>query len=100
LSGAMTKARRNRGRLESVWNDLTSLFRLIAAWVTGQYREIPWRSIVLAIAAVAYFVDPLDMLPDILPFFGFFDDAAVIGFVLGSIQEDIAKFRAWEGRQG
>ncbi len=31
--------------------------RLIRAWVGGQYRNIGWKSIVLAIAAVIYFAN-------------------------------------------
>jgi uncharacterized membrane protein YkvA (DUF1232 family) len=35
----------------------------------------------LIIGALIYFIDPFDLVPDVIPFVGFLDDMAVIGFV-------------------
>ena len=96
LSRAMSKAHKNKGHLKDLWEDLMSLLVLIRSWVNGEYREIPWKSIVLAIAAVIYFVNPFDLIPDFLPFIGYADDATVIGFVIASLRKDIQQFRAWK----
>ena len=50
----------------------------------------------LSIAAILYFVNPLDVIPDLLPAFGFLDDAGVLAFVLQSIRKDIDRFLDWE----
>lgn len=100
MSRAMRKARNNQGHLKNLWDDLMSLLHLIRAWVGGEYRDIPWKSIVLAIAAVIYFVNPFDIIPDFLPFIGYGDDATVIGFVIASLREDIQRFRAWSDSSG
>jgi uncharacterized membrane protein YkvA (DUF1232 family) len=96
LDDAERKAERNRDRLEKILDGLQSLFRLIGAWLRGRYRIVPWRTIVLSIAAVIYFVNPLDVVPDFLPIFGFLDDAGVLAFVLQSVRKDIDRFLEWE----
>ncbi len=96
LTEALSKADKNKGPLKKVWDDLATLFRLIHAWVTGKYRDVPWQTIVSAIAAVLYFINPFDVIPDFLPVIGYIDDTAIIGFVIASISSDIARFRDWE----
>src|SRR5262245_13985610 len=86
LEDAKRKAERNRDRLGEMLDSLQSLFRLISAWTRGRYTVVPWRTIVLSIAALVYFVNPLDLIPDFLPMFGFLDDAGVLAFVLHSVR--------------
>ena len=95
---AVKKAKRyekNRGPLADVWGYLTALFRLLKAYISGDYRDIAWGSIVLVIVAIIYFLSPIDLIPDILPG-GFIDDAAVIAFVIAQIKADLDNFLAWE----
>ena len=66
------------------------------AYVSEDYREIPWTSIVLVIVAIIYFVSPIDLIPDIIPIAGYIDDAAVIAFVVAQIKADLDNFLAWE----
>ncbi|MFQ5596682.1 MAG: YkvA family protein [Nitrospiria bacterium] len=100
LIEAVQKADREKSFLGKIWDDLQALFRLVRAWHKGEYTEVPMKTIMLAISAVVYFVNPFDLVPDFLPGVGFIDDAAVIGFVLRSIKEDIDRFLAWEGTRG
>ncbi len=44
---------------------------------------------VTLLAALAYFVMPVDALPDILPILGFTDDAAVIAVAIASVRGSI-----------
>lgn len=96
LANAVFKAGKNKRSLKSIWNDLTTLFRLIRAWSSGKYKSIPWQTIVFAIAAVIYFVNPFDVVPDLFPFIGYVDDTTVVGFVMASIANELAKFHEWE----
>ena len=93
---ALAKARKNKGALAKVWDDLSSLIRLLKAWAGGRYRNLPWRSVSLSIAALLYFVSPLDAVPDFLPVLGLLDDAFIITWVMRTIQKDLERFRAWE----
>ena len=49
----------------------------------------------LVIAAIIYFVSPIDLIPDMLPG-GFIDDAMVIGFIIAQIKSDLDNFLTWE----
>ncbi len=70
--------------------------RMILAYVKGEYKEIPWRSVVLMIGALLYFLMPLDMIPDFIPATGFVDDVTVILLVFKAISDDINAFRRFE----
>jgi len=96
---ATRKAQARKGRLAQVWDSLTACFRLLRAYARGQYRETPWASLLSIIAAVVYFVMPLDLIPDFLLGFGLIDDAALIGLILGSVKGDIERFLEWEHEQ-
>ena len=96
LGEAMRKAEKQEGRLQSFWAELQTLFRLMQAWVRGAYREIPWKTVVLILAALLYFVNPMDMIPDAILGIGYLDDATVIAWVIRSLKRDIDRFVEWE----
>lgn len=73
-----------------------ALFRLIKAYATGTYREIPWNSLVMIIASVIYFVMPIDLIPDFIPALGLLDDAALLAWTIKTFSEDIDAFLEWE----
>jgi len=96
---ATGKLGKHRGRLDQLRADLPLLLRLARAWARKEYRTIPWRSIVSVVAALLYFVSPVDLIPDLIPFFGFIDDAAAVAYVLKSLKTDLEMFREWEGME-
>ena len=83
-------------RLKKTWGNLLALCRLIGAWSRGEYKKLPWKSLILALAAIIYFLNPIDISPDMIPGIGFVDDAAMIALVLNSIQGDLRRFLEWE----
>ena len=95
LSKATRKAKR-KGPIGQSWQYLTALIRMIQAYIRGEYTEIPWESIVLSIAAIIYFVSPIDFIPDFIPLSGYLDDAAIIAFIVKSIKTDLDNFLQWE----
>lgn len=96
LRSAERKAYRERSRIGEMWEKLQALLRLVTAWVQGRYRVVPWRTLILAIAGILYFLDPLDLFPDPIPFLGYLDDAGVLALVVKAIQKDIDRFLTWE----
>ena len=86
----------NSTDIESIIDNSSSLLRLIRAYASKNYREIPTKSILAAVAAITYFVNPYDMIPDSIPGVGHIDDEAVINFTLNLIHEDLEKFQKWE----
>ncbi len=83
----------------SFLENLSTLRRMLRAYKQGEYREVPWRSVILVVASLLYFVSPLDFIPDLLPILGLADDIALILWVSNSIKSDIEKFRKWESQQ-
>lgn len=79
-----------------VMDKIRLFVRMILAYVKGDYKEIPWKSFVLIIGALLYFMMPLDMIPDFIPATGFVDDIAVILLVFKAISDDIDAFRRFE----
>ena len=55
---------------------------LLTAYYCAFDRATPGHVRFALIAALAYFISPLDMLPDLLPLLGLTDDAAVLAGVV------------------
>lgn len=98
LDKAEAKAKNYYHKISSFKEDLFALFRLLRYWQKGIYTNVPWRTIIMSIAGILYFLNPFDLIMDLTPIVGFLDDATVIGFVMASIKKDIDKFREWEGK--
>lgn len=100
LFRAGAKAERQKdGPMARLWQDLRTLLRMLKAYAKGDYRVIPWKSLLLITASVVYFVMPLDTIADFTPLFGFVDDAALLAWTLVRVREDIDRFLAWEAEQ-
>lgn len=63
----------------------------------GAYRDIPWGSIALAAAALAYVISPLDLIPDFLIPLGWTDDLVVLALVWRSVKADLRAYCTWKG---
>lgn len=61
----------------------------LAAWYATQDPETPFRAKALLLGALAYFVMPVDAIPDVFTVVGFSDDAAVIAAVLATLGSHI-----------
>ncbi len=73
--GFWRKARRFAARLPFAED-------LVAAYYCAFDRDTPMQVKAALIGALAYFVLPLDVMPDVMPMLGFADDAAVLATAL------------------
>lgn len=80
-------------------SNIQTLSRMIRAYAKGEYRVIPWTTLVKIVAALVYFVSPLDFIPDLLPILGFSDDIAIVVWVISSCTVEIKHFQEWEASQ-
>jgi uncharacterized membrane protein YkvA (DUF1232 family) len=62
---------------------------LLAAYFCAFDRETPRHVHVALVGALAYFVLPFDFVPDMLPLFGFADDAAVLATAVKLVADHI-----------
>lgn len=96
---AAEKARGVRGPLARVWDDLQAVVRLVRAWGQRKYRGVGAGTLVLLLAALMYFVSPIDAIVDAIPLLGLIDDAAVLAWVFGQVRAELDAFRTWEARR-
>jgi uncharacterized membrane protein YkvA (DUF1232 family) len=82
--------------LREMWQSFLSLLRLLRAYGSGQYRNVPAKSLILIVAGVLYFVMPVDVIPDFVIGIGFLDDAAVLAWVVSSVRTVVTDFEKWE----
>jgi len=52
---------------------------VLTAYYCAFDRSTPTYVRIALLAALAYFIDPFDLIPDVLPIIGLTDDAAVLG---------------------
>ena len=96
INEAESKANRNIGRLLELRDSIRTMIAMIQAWYRREYKSMPKRTIVSILAALIYFINPFDAIPDFLAGVGLLDDAAILGFVINSLRNDIEQFRAWQ----
>lgn len=70
--------------------------RLLKASVYGHYKALPWKSIVSIAASLIYFLNPADIIPDIIPFSGFLDDFTILVWTYNSLFIELEAFKKWE----
>lgn len=99
IDRASLKATGKKGRLKDVWVSLLSFFRLLRAYANGSYRHISAQSLLMIVAAVVYFVSPIDLIPDFILGLGLIDDATVLAWTIRACAADLASFMAWESTQ-
>ena len=78
--------------------DRARLLRMILKdWRDGSYRKFSWVAIAALVAAVAYLVSPLDLIPDFLVPVGFTDDLLVMALAWGLLKRELREYCAWKG---
>ena len=95
---AKDKAGGRKGLFDEVRTSLLTFARLIKAYADGSYRQVPWKSLLMIVASVIYFVMPFDLMPDFIITFGLLDDAALLTWTAKAFKKEIDDFVAWENR--
>ncbi|WP_439556635.1 YkvA family protein [Dyadobacter sp.] len=75
------------------------LIRMVRAYASGEYKSLPWKSLLSIVAVLIYFVSPIDLIPDFLPFVGITDDVALVVWLVKTLGDDVKKFSEWEKRR-
>jgi uncharacterized membrane protein YkvA (DUF1232 family) len=86
------------GPMAQVWEDLQLLFSLLKDWLSKEYQEIPLGSVILILGALIYLVNPIDLIPDLIPVLGHIDDVFIIGLVLSQVHADLQAYKEWKDK--
>ena len=96
LGRKLTKVNWNEVSVAKAKEKFLIFSRLSNAYATGKYRNIPWKPVMVMLAAIIYFLNPIDLIPDFIPGLGLTDDFSVLVWVYNSVSSEIDKFLAWE----
>lgn len=72
------------------------IIRMIKSYRKGVYRDLEWQTLVLLVAALVYFITPIDLIPDFIPITGYIDDITVVVWIYNKLKTEIDKYIAWE----
>ena len=90
---------KNDRGLERYTKDLLLLMSLVKDYYKGNYRAVPYKSISAGVVGLLYVLNPIDIIPDFIPFIGHIDDALVLSFCLKLMKKDLAKYKHWKEKQ-
>ena len=84
-----------KGALRKHFEDIKTMAALVKDYASGEYREIPWKTMAMITAALIYVLNPLDLIPDFIPVLGQVDDALVVAACLMAAKSDVRTYREW-----
>jgi uncharacterized membrane protein YkvA (DUF1232 family) len=96
LKEATKKTKSEQGRIESFKNQLLLLIDVFQDWISGDYRQIPYKTITMVVIGILYFVVPTDLIPDFFLGAGLLDDATMLAFIFRQIGNDLEHYKEWK----
>ncbi len=78
------------------FKDISLICSMLNDYICKRYTKVPMATVITLLAAVLYFVSPIDIIPDFLPLIGHLDDMIVFGFVTDAAKVDLKKYEKWK----
>ena len=97
LSKADNKIKKEK--IKGAFTSLPKMLDMVKSYIKGEYKELPVGTVVAVVAALLYWVSPIDVIPDFIPFVGYIDDGAVILFCAQGVQYDLNTYIEWAKTQ-
>ena len=88
-----------KGNMAEFQSSVQLLIRMVKAYASGEYKGLPWKSLVSIVAVLIYFISPIDIIPDFLPLIGITDDIALVIWLIKTLGSDVNKFSEWEKQE-
>ena len=77
-----------------------SMASMVKSYVRKEYTEVPMGTIIAAISALVYVVNPVDIIPDSIPVVGHADDVGIVAVCLKLIESDLQEYIEWRKKNG
>lgn len=81
---------------KKISRELKLAFGLVIDYSKGNYRDVKKKDILLIIAGILYLLNPADIVPDFILFFGFFDDLSVLTYIIKKLDRELEKYDQWK----
>lgn len=72
------------------------MISIVRDYWRGHYRRIPRWALSAIVFALLYALDPLDIIPDLVPGIGYVDDVAVISMCLVMVERELRVYANWK----
>jgi len=83
----------DKSEVSSLTEKVKLFILMIRSYVKGEYREVPFKSILLIFAGLIYFINPFDLIGDFIPGIGYIDDISLILWIMKSVEDDVLRFK-------
>ncbi len=78
------------------FKDISLICSMINDYICKRYTRVPMATVITLLAAVLYFISPIDIIPDFIPLIGHMDDMLVFAFVQDATKVDLKKYEKWK----
>ena len=69
-------------------------YQMLRDALSGRY-PVPWTVVAALAFALLYFINPVDLVPDVLFPLGYLDDATVFAIVIATIRDELDTYIEW-----
>ena len=80
----------------NLWAKLRLLGMILKDYWQGTYRKVPWKAVAAIVAAVAYVLSPVDLIPDFLVPVGWTDDMLALALTWGLVKKELREYCDWK----
>jgi len=84
------------GTWQMLGRQVLLLTDMLKDWYKGVY-PLPWRSVAAVTTALLYFLNPFDIVPDVIPGVGLLDDVMVLAICMRLIKNDLRTYVQTKG---
>lgn len=99
MKSAFKKLKRYNGVGEFTSEAVASvilLLQMLKARASGEYKGLSRKKMFLVVAAIIYFVTPIDIIPDFLPVVGLLDDLSLLAWIYTTLSKEVKEFVQWK----
>ncbi len=84
------------GPVGQFWNDIQLCQNLLKDYHSGRYRDVPSWIIAVIAFALLYLINPIELIPDVIPVVGYLDDAVLVAIAVKLAKNELQKYKEWK----